>query len=45
MLDAADAAAFAFAAAEPETRRGGVIGVLTATAAALTGFWAWRRLG
>ncbi len=44
LLDAADAAAFSFAAAEPETRRGGTIGVLVAGAAALLGFWSWRRL-
>lgn len=44
LLDAADAAAFSFAAVEPETRRGGVIGVLSGGAAALVGFWAFRRL-
>ena len=44
LLDAADAAAFSFAAVEPETRRGGAIGVLAGGAAALLGFWAWRRL-
>jgi hypothetical protein len=44
LLDAADAAAFTFAAAEPETRRGGAIGVLAGGGAALLGFWAWRRL-
>jgi hypothetical protein len=44
LLDAADAAAFSFAAVEPETRRGGAIGVLVAGAAAFAGFWAWRRL-
>jgi hypothetical protein len=43
-LDAADAAGFTFAAAEPETRRGGVLGVVSAAGAALLGFWAWRRL-
>jgi hypothetical protein len=43
-LDAADAAAFSFAAVEPETRRGGAIGVLSGGASALIGFWAWRRL-
>jgi hypothetical protein len=45
LLDAADAAAFSFAAAEPETRRGGAIGVLAGGGAALIGFWAWGRLG
>jgi len=44
LLDAADAAAFSFAAVEPETRRGGAIGVLVAAAAALVGFWSFRRL-
>lgn len=44
LLDAADAAAFSFAAVEPETRRGGAIGVLAGGAAALLGFWAFRRL-
>jgi hypothetical protein len=44
LLDAADAAAFSFAAVEPETRRGGAIGVLGGAAAALLGFWAFRRL-
>lgn len=44
LLDAADAAAFSFAAVEPETRRGGAIGVLAGSAAAFLGFWAWRRL-
>jgi hypothetical protein len=44
LLDAADAAAFSFAAVEPETRRGGAIGVLAGGGAALLGFWAFRRL-
>jgi hypothetical protein len=44
VLDAADAAAFSFAAAEPETRRGGAMGVLAGGGAALVGLWAWRRL-
>jgi hypothetical protein len=44
LLDAADAAAFSFAAAEPETRTGGAIGVLAGGGAALLGFWAFRRL-
>jgi hypothetical protein len=44
LLDAADAAAFSFATVEPETRRGGAIGVLAAGAAAFLGFWAFRRL-
>ena len=44
LLDAADAAAFSFAAAEPETRAGGALGVLAGGGAALLGFWAFRRL-
>jgi hypothetical protein len=44
LLDAADAAAFSFAAVEPETRTGGALGVLVGGGAALLGFWAWRRL-
>jgi hypothetical protein len=44
LLDAADAAAFSFAAVEPETRGGGTLGVLAGGAAALLGFWAFRRL-
>jgi hypothetical protein len=45
LLDAADAAAFSFAAVEPETRTGGALGVVAGGAAALLGFWAFRRLG
>jgi hypothetical protein len=45
VLDAADVAAFAIAAGDPETRRAGVGSVLTAGAAVLAGLWAWRRLG
>jgi hypothetical protein len=44
LLDLADSAAFGVAAADPETRRPGVIGVLSGGAAALAGLWAWRRL-
>jgi hypothetical protein len=44
LLDAADAAAFSFAAVEPETRRGGAIGVLAGGGAGLLGLWAVRRL-
>lgn len=44
LCDAADAAAFSFAAAEPETRTGGALGVLAGGGAALLGFWAFRRL-
>lgn len=44
-LDLADAVAFGIAAGQEETRRPGIIGVLSGGAAALAGFWAWRRLG
>src|SRR4051812_40264449 len=44
LCDAADAAAFSFAAAEPETRTGGALGLLAGGGAALLGFWAYRRL-
>lgn len=44
VLDAADVAAFAIAAGDPETRQGGVAGMLTAGGATLAGLWAWRRL-
>jgi hypothetical protein len=44
-LDLADAVAFGIATANPETRRPGVIGVISGGAAAAAGFWAWRRLG
>ena len=44
-LDLADAVAFATATADPETRRGGLTGVAFGGAAAVAGFWAWRRLG
>lgn len=43
-LDAADAVAFGFAAADPRTRRAGLGSVAVASAAALVGFWASRRL-
>jgi hypothetical protein len=42
--DLADAVAFAFAARHPETRRPAITGVVSGGAAALSGFWAWRRL-
>jgi uncharacterized protein DUF4267 len=44
-VDAADAVTFGFAAKEPVARRAGVLGTLSGGAAALTGAWAWRRLG
>src|SRR3954451_2239350 len=40
----ADAAAFAFAARDPQMRAPAISGVLSG-AAAVVGFWAWRRLG
>jgi hypothetical protein len=43
-LDLADAVAFATATAGPETRRAGLTGVAFGGAAAVAGFWAWRRL-
>jgi hypothetical protein len=45
LCDLADAAAFAFAVRNPQTRLAGVGGVLSGSAAAAAGFWAWRRLG
>jgi hypothetical protein len=44
-VDAADAVTFGLAAKDPPARRAGVLGVLSGSAAALTGAWAWRRLG
>lgn len=44
-VDAADAVTFGLAARDPVARRAGVLGVLSGSAAALTGAWAWRRLG
>jgi len=43
-LDLADAVAFGVAAGSPETRRPGIVGVLSGGTAAAAGFWAWRRL-
>ena len=45
LCDLADAAAFAFATRNPQTRLVGIGGVLSGGAAATAGFWAWRRLG
>jgi hypothetical protein len=44
-VDASDAVTFGVAAKDPLARRAGVLGVLSGSAAALTGAWAWRRLG
>jgi hypothetical protein len=45
LCDLADAAAFAFAVRNPQTRLAGIGGVLSGSGAAAAGFWAWRRLG
>jgi hypothetical protein len=45
LCDLADAAAFAFAARDPQMRAPGISGVLSGSAAAAAGFWSWRRLG
>ena len=45
LLDLADSVAFGVAVGNPETRRPGTIGVLSGGSAALSGLWAWRRLG
>jgi hypothetical protein len=44
VLDLADAVAFGVAAGKPETRRPGIIGVISGGSAAAAGLWAWRRL-
>ena len=44
-VDASDAVTFAVAAKDPVARRAGLLGVVSGSAAALTGAWAWRRLG
>jgi hypothetical protein len=45
LCDLADAAAFAFAAPDPQMRGPAISGVLSGSAAAAVGFWAWHRLG
>ena len=45
LCDLADAAAFAFAARDPQMRLPALTGVLSGAVAASAGFWAWRRLG
>lgn len=45
LCDLADAAAFAFALRDPAMRLPGISGVLSGSAAAAAGFWAWLRLG
>jgi hypothetical protein len=44
-VDAADAVSFGLAARDPIARRAGIGGVVSGSAAAITGAWAWRRLG
>jgi hypothetical protein len=44
-VDASDAVTFGFAARDPIARRAGIGGVVSGSAAAITGAWAWRRLG
>jgi hypothetical protein len=42
--DLADAAALGISARRPETRGAGLGGLVSGGAAAVAGFWAWRRL-
>jgi hypothetical protein len=42
--DLADALALGVSARRPETRQAGIGGVISGSAAALAGLWAWRRL-
>jgi hypothetical protein len=44
-VDASDAVSFGVAARDPTARRAGLGGVVSGSAAALAGAWAWRRLG
>lgn len=44
-VDASDAVSFGVAARDPIARRAGLGGVVSGSAAALVGTWAWRRLG
>lgn len=44
LCDLADAAAFAAAVRDPRMRVPAISGVLSGSAAAAVGFWAWRRL-
>jgi hypothetical protein len=44
-VDASDAVTFGVAARDPLARRAGIGGVVSGSAAALAGAWAWRRLG
>lgn len=42
--DIADAVGLGLSARQPETRRAGVGGIVSGSAAAIAGLWAWRRL-
>jgi hypothetical protein len=44
-VDASDAVTFGVAARDPLARRAGIGGVVSGSAAAIAGAWAWRRLG
>jgi len=44
-VDASDAVTFGVAAKDPVARRAGILGVVSGSAAALTGAWAWQQLG
>jgi hypothetical protein len=44
-VDASDAVTFGVAARDPAARRAGIGGVVSGSAAAIAGAWAWRRLG
>ena len=44
-VDASDAITFGIAAKDPVARRAGLGGIVSGSAAALAGAWAWRRLG
>lgn len=43
--DLADAVALGLSVGDPETRKAGISGITSGSAAALAGLWAWRRLG
>jgi uncharacterized protein DUF4267 len=42
--DVSDAVALGISARYPETRKAGIGGIVSGTAAAVAGLWAWRRL-
>jgi len=43
--DLADAVALGISARHPQTRKAGIGGIVSGSAAAVAGLWAWRRLG